>query len=177
MGVARTMLSMKEDSVECSCYSAAMPRSQAPAARVEWMSDIIRLEIALWERIDVRLRAEHDVPLSFFESLYCISRAPRGTLRVGDLADALRITIGGVSKLVDRMERAGLLERRPDPRDRRAALIALTPAGRRKLQAALTTYGAEVSSLVDPVLTPSEQDQMRAYVTRLLTAADTGEPS
>lgn len=154
-----------------------MPRHQAPVARVEWVSDIIRLEIVLWERVDSRLRERHELPLSFFESLYFVSRAPGQVLRVGDLSQALQITVGGASKLVDRIEDAGLLERRPDPRDRRAALIALTPTGRRKLNAAIKTYEAEVSSLVDAVLEPGEQDQMRDYVTRLLIAATTGEPS
>lgn len=151
--------------------------SAQPVARVEWVSDIIRLEIVLWERVDTRLRERHELPLSFFESLYFVSRAPGQNLRVGDLSQALRITIGGASKLVDRIEKAGLLARQADPHDRRAALIALTPAGRRKLNVAIKTYEAEVSSLVDAVLNPSEQDQMRVYVTRLLSAANTGGPS
>jgi len=151
--------------------------SAQPVTRVEWVRDIIRLEIVLWERVDLRLRERHELPLSFFESLYFVSRAPSQTLRVGDLSQALRITIGGASKLVDRIEKAGLLARQPDPHDRRAALVALTPAGRRKLNVAIKTYEAEMSSLVDAVLKPGEQDQMRDYVTRLLTAANTGEPS
>lgn len=144
-------------------------------ARVEWVSDIIRLEIVLWERVDARLRERHELPLSFFESLYFVSRAPSQMLRVGDLSQALRVTVGGASKLIDRIEAAGLLARRPDPHDRRAALVALTPAGRSTLNAAIKTYEAEVSSLVDAALTPGEQAHMRDYVTRLLTAATTGE--
>lgn len=154
--------------MESICYGATMVR------HVEWVSDIIRLETVLWERVDARLRERHDVPLSFFESLYFVSRAPGQTLRVGDLAQTLRITIGGASKLLDRIERAGLLVRRPDPHDRRAAMIGLTPAGRRRLDDAIKTYEAEMAGIVDAALTPREVDQMREYVTRLLTAADKG---
>src|SRR5438046_10040823 len=80
-------------------------------------TDLIRLEIALWDRVDARLRESHELPLAFFESLLFISRAPRGSMRVGDLAGALRVTVGGTSKLVDRIERAGLIAHEPAPDD------------------------------------------------------------
>jgi DNA-binding MarR family transcriptional regulator len=142
---------------------------------VAWATDLIRLEIALWDRVDARLRASHEVPLAFFEALLFISRAPRGNLRVGDLARALRVTVGGTSKLVDRIEASGLIAREPDPDDGRASRLVLTTAGRRKLTAALKTYEAEVESIVSGALRPAEQRQMSDYVSRLLTAIDEGE--
>jgi DNA-binding MarR family transcriptional regulator len=142
---------------------------------VAWATDVIRLEIALWNRVDARLQESHELPLAFFESLLFISRVPRGRMRVGDLAVALRVTVGGTSKLVDRIERAGLIAREPDPDDRRASRAVLTTAGKRKLTAALRTYEAEVGSILDGVLRPQEQRQMRDYVSRLLTSIDQGE--
>jgi DNA-binding MarR family transcriptional regulator len=145
------------------------------ASGVTWVTDLIRLEIALWDRVDARLRDSHDLPLAFFEPLLFISRAPRGGVRVGDLARALRITVGGTSKLVDRIEGAGLIAREPDPDDRRASRLALTPAGKRKLTAALATYEAEAASILGGVLRPEEQRRMSDYVSRLLTSIDEGE--
>jgi DNA-binding MarR family transcriptional regulator len=142
---------------------------------VAWATDVIRLEIALWNRVDARLQESHELPLAFFESLLFISRVPRGRMRVGDLAVALRVTVGGTSKLVDRIERAGLIAREPDPDDRRASRAVLTTAGKRKLTAALRTYEAVVGSILDGVLRPQEQRQMRDYVSRLLTSIDQGE--
>jgi DNA-binding MarR family transcriptional regulator len=142
---------------------------------VAWATELIRLEIAVWERIDTRLRESHELPLAFFESLLFISRASRGSMRVGDLARALRVTVGGTSKLVDRIERAGLIAREPDPDDRRASRVVLTTAGKRKLTAALKTYEAEVGSIVGGVLSPEEQQQMSDYVSRLLTSIDPRE--
>jgi MarR family transcriptional regulator, organic hydroperoxide resistance regulator len=133
------------------------------------------LEIAVWERVDTRLRESHQLPLAFFESLLFISRAPRGRMRVGDLARALRVTVGGTSKLVDRIERAGLIAREPDPDDRRASRVVLTTAGKRKLTAAVKTYEAEVGSILGGVLRPEEQQQMSDYVSRLLRSIDRGE--
>lgn len=96
-------------------------------------------------------------------------------MRVGDLARALRVTVGGASKLVDRIERAGLIAREPDPDDRRALRVALTVAGKRKLTAAVKTYEAEVAGILGGALSPEEQQQMRDYVSRLLTSIDDGE--
>jgi DNA-binding MarR family transcriptional regulator len=142
---------------------------------VAWATDLIRLEIALWDRVDARLRQSHELPLAFFESLLFISRARRGSMRVGDLARALRVTVGGTSKLVDRIERAGLIARAPDPDDRRASRVTLTTAGKRKLGAAVKTYDAEVAGILGGALSPEEQRQMSDHVSRLLTSIDHGE--
>src|SRR3954453_15498670 len=139
----------------------SQPSSPAHAVKgVAWATDLIRLEIVLWERVDARLRESHELPLAFFESLLFISRAPRGSMRVGALARALRVTVGGTSKLVDRIERPGLIARKPDPDDRRASRVALTTAGKRRLTAALKTYEAEAGRILGGVLSPDEQQQM-----------------
>ena len=144
------------------------------ARRVDWLSDLVRVEIVLWNGVDARLRREHGLSLAFFESLYFTSRAPGGSLRVGDLAAALRVTVGGTSKLVDRIEAAGLFARSPDPDDRRAARVSLTPAGERALRAAIETYQAELAAFLDPVLDAREQEEMHGFVRRLLDAAGDG---
>src|SRR5207248_6184666 len=143
---------------------------------VEWTSELIRLEIALWDRVNARLQESHELPLAFFEPLHLISRARGDSMRVGDLARGLRITVGGTSKLVDRIERAGLIAREADPNDRRASRVKLTTAGKRKLTAALKSYEAEAASILGSVLSPDEQRQMSDYVSRLLTSIDQAEP-
>jgi MarR family transcriptional regulator, organic hydroperoxide resistance regulator len=146
-----------------------------PDDRVQWLNDLIRLEIVLWDRIDAQLRHKHDLPLAYFQALTEISRASGGGLRVGDLAVQMRITVGGTSKLADRIESAGLVRRVADPADRRASRIVLTPAGRRVLTAATKTCSAEMASTVDPVLTGAQQRQMHTFVERLLAAATAEE--
>jgi DNA-binding MarR family transcriptional regulator len=147
--------------------------SVARRDRVEWAADLIRLEIVLWERVDRKLRGRHQLPLALFEALYFIAHAPEGgAVRIGDLARTIRFTVGGTSKLVDRAEAARLLTRAPDPGDRRAAQLALTPQGKRKLTAASRTYRDELGTLLDGSLSREEQRQMHDYVTRLLAAAD-----
>jgi DNA-binding MarR family transcriptional regulator len=154
---------------------ASAPAHVSAVNGVAWATDLVRLEIALWDRVDARLRESHELPLAFFESLLFVSRARGGSMRVGDLARALRVTVGGTSKLVDRVERAGLIARQPDPDDRRASRVALTTAGKRRLTAAVKTYEAVVGSILGGVLSPEEQLQMSDYVSRLLTSIDHGE--
>jgi DNA-binding MarR family transcriptional regulator len=143
--------------------------------RVAWAIDLIRLEITVWDRLDGRLRERHDLSLAYFEVLHFVAQTPKAGLRVGDLATAMKVTVGGTSKLVDRVESAGLISRAPDPADRRASRLSLTASGKRKLTAAARTYDREVAALLDAALDPSEQQQMHTYITRLLAAAREGE--
>jgi len=144
--------------------------------RIQWLSDLIRLEIELWNRIDTRLRQAHSLSLASFETLYFIARSREGSLRVGDLAGALRITQGATSKLVDRVEAAGLIRRELDADDRRACRIALTDDGTRTLADASRTYEAELTSALDAALSPDEQRHLHDLVTRLLATTNDGGP-
>ena len=135
---------------------------------VDWLIDLIGLEIVLWNLVEARLREKHDLGLAAFETLYFVSRSPERSLRIGDLAHALRITVGGMSKVADRVERAGLISREPDPGDRRASRVALTRTGRHKLAAAIKTCEAELAGTLDAELTGEEQRLLHDLVRRLL---------
>jgi len=85
--------------------------------------DLTRFEMHLWDRINDALRAEIDVPLGRFEALLVMRRL--GPCRILDVSRELALTVGGTSKLVDRLEMSGLCIRMPNPADRRSSLIAL----------------------------------------------------
>ncbi len=105
-------------------------------------SDLIRFETELWNAIDARLRAEHDLPLHKFEPMQIIANQP--DCRVYDIAGALSLTTGGVSKLIDGIEASGYCKRRPNPDDRRSSIIELTPSGKKALALATTTFEREL---------------------------------
>jgi DNA-binding MarR family transcriptional regulator len=123
-------------------------------------SDLVRLETELWDLIDRRLRSDHDLPLSWFEPLRVIDRVPH--CRVGDIAETLSITVGGASKLVDRIERSGLCHRAPNPDDARSSVLALTPAGRRRLYAAKGSFEDELEARLGAALSPERLDSLAA---------------
>jgi len=109
-------------------------------------TDLVRTETRVFNRIDARLRAEHELTLGQLEFLRIL--AAHDTCRVFDIAQEVDITVGATSKGVDRLEARGWCARQPNPDDRRSSLIALTPAGREALTAALPTFEAAVAEQV-----------------------------
>jgi MarR family transcriptional regulator, organic hydroperoxide resistance regulator len=105
-------------------------------------NDLIRFEIEIWNAIDARLRRDFDLPLTHFEPMLVIDRQPG--CRVYDVASELKITTGGTSKLVDRIEASGYVRRLPNPADRRSSLLELTAEGRRILAEAGAAFDEEL---------------------------------
>ncbi|MEU8817319.1 MarR family winged helix-turn-helix transcriptional regulator [Actinoplanes sp. NPDC048796] len=136
--------------------------------RVRWAHDLVRLEVVLWDHVDSRLKQAHGLSLAGFETLWVLQDGEPA--RVGDLARELRITMGGASKLADRVGAAGLIERTADPGDRRATRIALTAEGRAMLTAATGTYDAAVAELLDGVVSDHELSVTHDVITRLLAS-------
>ena len=128
-------------------------------------SDLIRLETELWDLVEARLRRDHDLALSWFEPMHVIDSTP--SCRVIDIAEALSITIGGTSKLIDRIENAGWCERSPNPADGRSSTIQLTRAGQRLLTAAQRTLTDEIDARLGEPLSTSELQRFAATVRKL----------
>lgn len=144
---------------------------------IEWFSDLIHLEITLWNQIDTKLREDHSLSLAMFWPLYVVGRDPDGTLRVGELAQQLGLTVGGTSKIVDRVEQAGLFQRVPDAADRRASRVGLTETGRRKLAATSETCEAWLSATFGAALDADQQQAMHEFIGRLLDVINGEGPS
>lgn len=106
--------------------------------------DVIRTEVLLWNAVDARLRAACQLGAGSLDALRVIDRTP--DCRVQELADTLGITVGGASQAVDRLERRGLCERRPNPKNRRSSVLVLTAEGNATLDTALTIFDAELQA-------------------------------
>src|SRR3984885_5099452 len=83
------------------------------------------------------------------------------------LYEAAMISSGGMTNRLDRLERAGVIERRPDPNDRRGKLIALTAAGRRLIDETITRHVANEEQLLS-MLTTAEQEKLNALLRKLI---------
>jgi MarR family transcriptional regulator, organic hydroperoxide resistance regulator len=125
--------------------------------------DLVRLEIELWDAVDARLRADCGLGLGSFQVLQVIQRTD--PCRVYDIVQGLSITVGGASKAVDRIEKAGHCARRSNPDDRRSSIIELTPDGAEVLERATAVFEAELRERL--ALEPDELAQFRATITRL----------
>jgi DNA-binding MarR family transcriptional regulator len=131
-------------------------------------SELVRLETELWDTVEERLRADHGVSLPTFEFLQVISRV--ADCRVQDIATELSITVGGTSKIVDRIEAAQLCARRANPGDRRSSIIELTPAGGRLLAEATVTFEDELRRRVGTALPEQSLTQFTEILGKLRAA-------
>lgn len=109
---------------------------------------IVRLETNLWNLVESELLRTGRVGLGTLQALRVLD-GMGGDGRVQDLSRGLSITVGAASKLVDRLERDGLAERRDHPGDRRSSLISLTDAGARACRDGLRVARRIVGSVFD----------------------------
>ncbi|MGW0188836.1 MarR family winged helix-turn-helix transcriptional regulator [Streptomyces sp. NPDC003362] len=112
-------------------------------------TDLVRVETRLYNAVSARLRAEQDLSLGQFEFLEIIDRVPG--CRVLDIVGEVAITVGAVSKAVDRLVAAGWCVRVAHPQDRRSSVLRLTPEGRKKLAASRPVVESELLSFTAAV--------------------------
>jgi DNA-binding MarR family transcriptional regulator len=105
---------------------------------------MLRAHAALTKALDARLEAAHGLPLTSYEVLMYLADAEDQRMRMCDLATSVIISRSGLTRLVDRLERDGYLERCSCAHDARGAFAVLTLAGREKLDAARDTHLAGV---------------------------------
>jgi DNA-binding MarR family transcriptional regulator len=130
--------------------------------------DVVRFETELWAAVDTRLRTDCDLQLTWFEIMQLLGREPRR--RVQDVATEFAISVGGASKVVDRIVAAGYCRRIPNPQDGRSALLELTETGQRKLAEVVPVFEDELALRFRPVLGEGELERL-ALSLRLLRAS------
>ncbi|MFJ5228558.1 MarR family winged helix-turn-helix transcriptional regulator [Kitasatospora sp. NPDC088391] len=111
--------------------------------------DLVRVETRLYTAVGARLREELGLSLGQFEFLEVIDRVP--DCRVLDIVAELAITVGAVSKAVDRLVEAGWCRREAHPQDRRSSLLRLTPEGAARLTAGRPVVEDTLRTLTSPV--------------------------
>jgi MarR family transcriptional regulator, organic hydroperoxide resistance regulator len=131
-------------------------------------SELVRLETELWNAVEGRLRADFGVTLPVFEFLQVISRTP--ACRVQDIAVELSITVGGTSKIIDRIEALGYCARSANPNDRRSSVITLTPTGKKLLPGLAAAVDDELRSRLGTGVPDRSLLQLTKTLTRLRTA-------
>lgn len=92
-------------------------------------------------------------------------------LAPSDLTQQLMVTSGGLSLMIDRLERKEMVRRRPNPNDRRSVLVGLTEHGRAVIDQAMTAHTAAEHELVAG-LTKRDADQLARLLAKLLRAND-----
>ncbi|HEV2998710.1 MAG TPA: MarR family transcriptional regulator [Solirubrobacteraceae bacterium] len=101
---------------------------------------LMRAHAALAKRLDAELERAHGLPLSSYEVLHHLLHAEAGRMRMCELAERAQLSRSGLTRLVDRLEREGLLSRCSCEQDARGAFACLTDLGRERLGAARGTH-------------------------------------
>ena len=128
---------------------------------------LVRYEIALWNAVDQELARQKLISLAHLHALRVVDRY-HGQARVQEVSDDIGITVGAASKLVDRLERAGLAVRSPNPDNRRSSLVGLTADGQRALADALQVCRSSVARL----LGDEDVEALTATLRRLQSRVD-----
>jgi DNA-binding MarR family transcriptional regulator len=112
---------------------------------------LISAKVESWNALERELGESHGLGVSDFEVLDHLAARPDGC-RAQSLADAVHLSQSALSRLADRLERHGLVERANCPDDRRGINLALTPAGLAKHGQALRTYCDVLGRTLPPEL-------------------------
>jgi DNA-binding MarR family transcriptional regulator len=105
---------------------------------------VVTSHAAVTDRVQKALAAADLPPLSWFELLQAVNTSPTGRPRMSELAEWLTLSRGGITKLVDRLQEAGYIERVNCTGDRRALQAELTPAGESMLEEMRAVYATEL---------------------------------
>src|SRR3954449_9100469 len=122
---------------------------------------LARTHAAVSQRLQEALAQGDFPPLPWYEVLATVAEAPEQRMRMGDLAEALVITRGGLTKLVDRLVKAGLLERTFCESDRRVSYATLLPAGRDLLAEMRPAVIAELEVAFSANLSIAQANELR----------------
>jgi DNA-binding MarR family transcriptional regulator len=103
---------------------------------------MLRVHSTVFRELDRRLLAEHTFGVDAYGVLITLVTAPARSLPIGELGVQRNLSPSGVSRSVDRLAKAGLVQRNTNPADGRSQLVGLTPEGLRRLRAAQVTHHA-----------------------------------
>jgi DNA-binding MarR family transcriptional regulator len=146
--------------------SSQVLRTQASTGLEAWVR-LLRAHAWATRALSADLFAEHGLTINDYEALLRLSRADDGRMRRVDLADQLLLTASGVTRLLDGLERAGVVARATCASDRRVVYAVLTDTGREKLHEASTSHMAAVRDFFEQRFSEEELVQLAKLLDRL----------
>ena len=143
----------------------AANRITSPA--IEAFTRLVRASVAVTRQLSAQLSADHCLTLNEYEALLLLAWAPEALMRRVDLANSLLLTAGGVTRLLDGLERKGFVEREESSTDRRVTYAVLSRAGRDKLREASKSHTRQIDQLLGAHYDEAELTQLAAMLDRL----------
>jgi DNA-binding MarR family transcriptional regulator len=140
----------------------------------EWQSfsGLLMLHRSVLAELDARLRGAHNLTVSEFDVLITLYNAPSSRLRMTVLAERVLLSPAGMTHLVTRLERDGLVRREVDPADGRKWFAVLTDAGDRALREARVTHNDVLRETFLAQTSTRERQTLRRIWDRLVAHTD-----
>jgi DNA-binding MarR family transcriptional regulator len=142
--------------------------------QLELWEHLMRAHAGIVERLEAEMEAFSGLSLRWYEVLLHLTRAPEGRMRMQDLADLALQSKSGLTRVVDRMEAAGLVSREVCPSDRRGILAVITPEGRKRFRRTAPLHVRGIERHFGRHLSGSDPEALRSLLDRLLEAQASG---
>jgi DNA-binding MarR family transcriptional regulator len=161
---------MSDPTPDRSAPPSAAP--QLPPEKMAAWRAFLEAHARITDVLARELRAEESLPLAWYDVLVQLQEVPGHRLRMQELADAVLLSKSGLTRLVDRMEREGLVRRSACADDRRGILAELTEAGLDTLRRTSSTHLRGVDAHFASHLTDDEAATLATILRRLTDRAD-----
>lgn len=136
---------------------------------------LLRAHATTTRRLSADLQAQHGLTINDYEALLVLSQMEGRRMRRVDLARRLLLTPSGVTRLLEGLERAGLVERATCDADLRVTYAQLTEAGSAMLEAASCGHEGSIRTLLEEHLSPDEIEALADMLGKLPGVCETGE--
>ena len=146
--------------------------AQAIPPAVRAWTRLLRAYAATTRQLSVELQDEHGLTLNDYEALYVLSAAEGRRMKRVDLARRLMLTPSGVTRLLEGLEQAGLVERAACDSDLRVTYAQLTDAGAAKVEAASCGHEGSIRTLLHEHFTEEELETLARLLEKLPGVAD-----
>jgi DNA-binding MarR family transcriptional regulator len=143
--------------------------------RIAAWAALLRTHAAVLPKLE-RALVPTGLPLTWYDVLLVVNAAPDRRLRMSELGRQAVVSRERVSRVVTELEQHGLIERQPNPEDKRSSFAVITPEGRRRLRSAAPTYLAAVEQHFLSHLTDGEIRTLTKALGKLVASEEPGVP-
>lgn len=143
-------------------------KTKLDSSRNSLWRKFLTVHARLLDRIEQDLKQANLPPLEWYDVLFALKEVPDQRLRLSELADAVLLSRSNLTRLVDRLEAAGLLRRETCPTDRRGAYAVLTPEGLAMQQTMWQVYSQGIATYFGDRLSDAEVETMMQALSAIL---------
>ncbi len=151
-----------------------MPKEEVDETRLAAWRNFLTAHANLIDLIDRELTAADRLPLHWYDVLIELVEAPENRLRMHELAQKVVLSRSGLTRLVDKLEAAGLLRRQTAPDDRRGAFAVLTDKGKDAVRKSWPVYSKGIAKYFASRISEEEAQIIREVFARILEATQKG---